>query len=298
VTSSTSFDLQAHSTCSDGTLAPAEVVQRAHDAGVRLLALTDHDTVDGVDEALAAGERLGVQVVPASEISSVHEELQDLHILGYGIDHASPELRERLADYRSDRERRAWAMADKLVELGYAVDRSVLEERAASGKPIGRPHLAGAVVNHPDNASRLAEEGLSELTPFLVAYLIEGKPAFVGRSRPTVQEAIELIHSVGGVAVWAHPFWDVEEPERVLELLDLFVSWGLDGVEAFYVTHTPEQIQLLARRAEELELLSTGSADYHGPKHKLFAAFRSFETHGLEPALGPIVEMGALSGER
>jgi len=298
VTSSTSFDLQAHSTCSDGTLAPAEVVQRARDAGVRLLALTDHDTIDGVDEAMAAGERLGVQVVPASEISSVHEDLQDLHILGYGIDHRSPELRERLADYREDRERRAWAMADKLVELGYAVDRSVLEERAASGKPIGRPHLAGAVVNHPDNASRLAEEGLTDLTPFLVEYLIEGKAAFVGRSRPSVQEAIELIHSAGGVAIWAHPFWDVEEPQRVLELLDLFVSWGLDGVEAFYVTHTPEQIQLLARRATELELLSTGSADYHGPKHKLFAAFRTFETHGLEPELGPIAEMGALSGER
>jgi predicted metal-dependent phosphoesterase TrpH len=189
-------------------------------------------------------------------------------------------------------------MADRLRELGYAVDDSVLTKRRDAGKPIGRPHLAGAVVDHPDNAERLAAEGLSELTPFLVAYLIEGKPAFVGRTTPTVEEAIALIHDAGGVAVWAHPFWDVEEPERVLALLDQFVEWGVDGVEAFYVTHTPEQIELLARRATELDLLATGSADYHGPAHKLFAAFRAFETHGLEPRLGPIAEMGALTGDR
>jgi hypothetical protein len=282
------FDLQSHSTYSDGALPPAEVVQRAHEAGVRLLALTDHDTVDGVDEALAEGERLGVGIVPATELSSVDGDYQDLHILGYGIDHRDAALREALVGFREDRERRAWAMADKLRSFGYAVDDEVLHERARAGKPIGRPHLSKSVVDHPDNAARLREEELDGITPFLVAYLIEGKPAFVGRTTPTVQEAIDLIHSVGGVAVWGHPFWDVEASDEAIGMLERFVGWGLDGVEAFYKTHTAEQIDLLVKRASELGLLTTGSADYHGPEHKLFAVFRDFETHGLEPNLGPI----------
>jgi predicted metal-dependent phosphoesterase TrpH len=287
------FDLQSHSTYSDGALAPAEVVRRARDAGVELLALTDHDTVDGVDEALAEGERLGVRVVPATELSSVDGDYQDLHILGYGIDHHEAELRARLVDFRDDRERRAWAMADRLRELGYELDEDPLRERAAAGKPIGRPHLARAAVEHPANANRLEAEGLTDVTPFLVEYLIEGKPAFVGRTTPTVAEAIALIHSAGGVAVWAHPFWDVEDGPETLDMLDRFIGWGLDGVEAFYVTHTAEQVALLDDRARELGLLTTGSADYHGPEHRLFSTFRSFETHGREPRLGVIAAAGS-----
>ena len=179
-------------------------------------------------------------------------------------------------------------MADRLRGLGYAVDDEVLRARAQQGQPIGRPHLSRAVVDHPDNARRLADEGLDEITPFLVRYLIDGKPAFVGRTTPTIAEAIDLIHAAGGVAVWAHPFWDVEDPQEVLGMIDRYVAVGLDGVEVFYKTHTAEHVALLAARCSELDLLQTGSADYHGPDHKIFSRFLDFHTFEHEPRLGPI----------
>jgi predicted metal-dependent phosphoesterase TrpH len=144
------------------------------------------------------------------------------------------------------------------------------------------------VVGHPANAERLEREGLAEPSRFLEAYLIEGKPAFAPRDAPSVPEAIELIHGAGGLAVWAHPFWDIPEPAAVLSAVDRFVASGLDGVEAFYVTHSQGQTELLARRCEELGLLSTGSSDFHGPGHRQFNRFGAFSTFGHEPVLGPI----------
>jgi predicted metal-dependent phosphoesterase TrpH len=260
----------------------------AAQAGVRLLALSDHDTVDGVAEALAAADELGLRLVRAVEISAVDEVGQDLHILGYGVDHRDPLLLERLEGYRADRERRSTAMTDALEELGFAVDRELLARRIAAGKPVGRPHIAQAVVGHPANAQRLAEAGLAELSPFLVAYLIEGRPAFRAREKPDVAEAIDVIHAAGGVAVWAHPFWDVEAPDTVREAIDRFLRHGIDGVECFYVTFTEEQSRHIAAICSEHGLLMTGSSDFHGPEHKLFSRFRAFSTHGLDAELGPI----------
>ncbi len=282
------FDLQSHSRHSDGELEPAQVVRLAAQAGVRLLALSDHDTTAGVDEALCAGAELGLRVVPAAELSAVDPAGEDLHILGYGIDHRDARLSERLATFRADRERRAERMALALRELGYELDERPLQARREAGAPIGRPHLAQAVVGCPANARRLAEEGLQEPSAFLVAYLIEGRPAFRGREVPIVTEAIATIHDAGGLAVWAHPFWDVAEPAEVLATIDRFAREGLDGVEAFYITHTEEQTLLLADRCEELGLLSTGSSDFHGPHHRQFSRFLAHELYGRAPRLGPI----------
>lgn len=282
------FDLQSHSIYSDGALPPEAVVAAGAEAGVELLALSDHDTVDGVDAALQAAARVGVRVVTAVEISSVDGDQQDLHVLGYTVDHRDPALRDALHGWRGDREQRADAMADALRELGYEVDASELDRRREQGKPIGRPHLADAVVNHPANRPRLESEGLAERSAFLVAYLIDGRPAFRPRTKPTIAESIETIHRAGGVAVWAHPFWDVKDPEAVLRAIDRYRAAGLDGVECFYATHTREQALLVADRCEELGLLSTGSSDFHGPEHRLFARFRAFSTYGRKPVLGPI----------
>ena len=282
------FDLQSHSIHSDGALAPADVVNRGAAAGVRLLALSDHDSTAGVAEAAAAAAQAGIGLVAATEITSMYDGRQDLHVLGYLIDPAGATLVTALERSRNDRELRAEAMADALRELGYALDDDALAARAREGKSIGRPHLAQAVVSVPANRARLEAEGLTDPTAFLVAYLIEGKPAFRDRSAPSVEEAIELIHAAGGVAVWAHPFWDISEPEGVLAAIDRFRAAGLDGVEAFYVTHTEEQTRLLVARCAELGLLTTGSSDYHGPDHRTFSAFRAFDTFGLEPVLGPI----------
>lgn len=283
-----SFDLQSHSTASDGALEPTEVVALAARAGVKLLALSDHDTVEGVAAALVAGDRLGVRVITACELSAVDPEGQDLHILGYGVDHADRALGERLADFRADRERRAERMVQALHELGFELDERAIARRREEGKPVGRPHLAAAVVDCEVNHPRLRAEGLLESGQFLVTYLIEGRPAFRGREVPSVAEAIGAIHDAGGVAVWAHPFWDVSESARVLAAIDRFRALGLDGVEVFYITHTREQTELLSDRCEQLGLLCTGSSDFHGPDHKLFSRFCAHQLFGREPRLGAI----------
>lgn len=282
------FDLQSHSVHSDGALAPREVVALAAAAGVELLALSDHDTAAGVPEAVQAGREHGIGIVPATEITALYEGRQDLHVLGYRIDPLDPSLAEALQRSRSDRELRATAMADALRELGFELDDAALSARAQQSTSVGRPHLAQAVVSVPANRPRLEAEGLLDPTAFLVAYLIEGRPAFRHRAAPTIEEAIDLIHGAGGVAVWAHPFWDITAPEAVLDAIERFRRAGLDGVESFYVTHTREQTQLLADRCAKLGLISTGSSDYHGPQHHTFSKFRAFCTYGLAPALGPL----------
>ncbi|MDX8152510.1 PHP domain-containing protein [Patulibacter brassicae] len=283
------FDLQSHSTASDGALAPADVVRAAHAAGVELLALTDHDSVSGIDEALAAADELdGIALVPAIEVSSLDGDRADLHVCGYGIDHRDPALRATLEEWRADRVGRSDRMVAALRELGWAVDDAPLVARREAGGTIGRPHVAAAAFDHPDNAERRAAEGLETATDLLVAYLTPGAPAFRERTRPTVAEAIDVLHAAGGVAVWAHPFWDVEAPAAVTERLERFAGLGLDGVEAFYPSFDEAQTRFLVGEAERLGLLSTGSADFHGPEHPVFSRFRSFETYDLTPRLGPI----------
>jgi predicted metal-dependent phosphoesterase TrpH len=284
------FDLQAHSLHSDGALRPREVVDRAARAGVRLFALTDHDTVDGTDEAAAQAYHHDIRYLSASELSAVDPGHVDVHILGYGIDHRAEGLTVALHGFRADRERRALAMADALEGSGFALDRAVIEQRQEAGKPIGRPHLAQAVFANPVNAGRLRREGLGDASAVLEAYLIEDAPAFVPRNHPTVPEAIATIHNAGGLAVWAHPFWDVHAGADVLVTLRRFAAAGLDGVEAFYITHPRQQTILAVEAAAERGLLTTGSADFHGPDHPMFHAFRAFELFDREPRLGELVD--------
>jgi predicted metal-dependent phosphoesterase TrpH len=282
------FDLQSHSTVSDGELEPAAVVAAAAAAGVELLALTDHDAVAGVDEALAAGAVHGVRIVPGVELSVLDEGRQDLHLCGYLMDHHHPRLRLTLADCRADRASRADHMADAIQACGLLVDRTPLHERSAAGLAVGRPHLAEAVWAHPANADRLRAEGHSGPTDVLVAYLIPGAPAFVPRPAPAIEEGIALIHEAGGVAVWAHPFWDLDSDTAVRDSIDRFVAMGLDGVEAFYVAHTETQTRIAVEHCARHGLLTTGSADFHGPHHARFNRFGAFATYGLTPHLGPI----------
>ncbi len=287
------FDLQSHSTHSDGALPAEDVVRLAAEAGVELLALSDHDTISGVAEAIEAGERYGVKIVPAVEISAVDAGSpvpRELHILGYDIDHTGPPMTDRLVDFLADREHRTLRMRDGLREVGFELDEAEIEQRITEGKPIGRPHLAAAVLNAAANADRLKEEQIDDIGSLIRGYLIEGKPAFRLRETPTVAEAAEAIHDAGGVAIWAHPFWDIDNDEEVLSSIDRFVALGIDGVEAFYISHDERQTRLLAARCAELDLLSTGSADYHGPDNRLFSEFLAFETYDIEPNLGSIAD--------
>jgi predicted metal-dependent phosphoesterase TrpH len=227
--------------------------------------------------------------VPAVEISTVDELGEDFHVLGYCIDHTDPGLAAALARWRTDRAARIDRMADQLTLLGLPPDRTEIEARRAAGLPVGRPHLANAAIEA--NGERLRDDGLDECSAFLEAYLCKGGPAYSRRTTPTVPEAIEAIHAAGGLAVWAHPFWDVDADGDVCQALERFTAAGLDGVEAFYATHDDRQTRLLCDCAQRLGLLTTGSADFHGPRHSRFSRFRAFELHGREPRLGAIAAL-------
>jgi len=286
--SAPTFDLQSHSVASDGALQPAEVVAAAHAAGVELLALSDHDTVDGLDEAFEAAAATGgeLTLVSAVEISSLDASGKDLHILGYGIDHHDPALLARLELWREDRWTRGERMAEAMRENGWQVTLPLRGEQ-----PLGRPHIAAAIFNDPANADRTAAEGLTNPTELLVAYLIPGKPGYRDRTAPTVGQAVEVIHEAGGKAIWAHPYWDFKEADKheaARDALERFAALGGDGVEAFYKSFDEEQTRRLVELAAGLDMLTTGSADFHGPHNPTFSSFRNFSLYGLEPNLGPI----------
>ena len=265
------IELQSHSTVSDGQLPPSEVVEEAAKAGVTTLALTDHDAIAGVAEATETAERLGVELVPAIELSCVHSYAEDLHICGYWIDLG----RIAPACERAQHERvaRAGEIVAKLRTEGFDIHLEDAVREAGDALSIGRPHIARAAG------------ATGDLGPFFEEYLVPGAKAFVPRRWPTALEAIDLIHAAGGVAVIAHPYWDISEPERVD---DLIRSLGADGVETFYPSHSEEQTAHLLELCAELDLFPTASSDYHGPTHRTFAAFGAYETYGLgEPRVPP-----------
>ena len=269
------IELQSHSTVSDGQLAPAEVVAQAWEAGVTTLALTDHDAIAGVAEAEEAAQGLGVQLVPAIEMSCVHEYAEDLHICGYWVD------LEKIAPAceRAQKERvdRAGKIVERLRGWGFEVKLEDAIKEAGDALSIGRPHIARAAG------------ATGDLGPFFEEYLVPGGKAFVPRSWPTAEQAIELIREAGGCAVIAHPYWDISERD---EVDDLIRSLGADGVEVFYPTHSEEQTKHLLELCGELGLVPTGSSDYHGPTHKTFAKFGAYETYGLGEPQVPAVREG------
>jgi len=265
------IELQSHSTVSDGQLAPARVVEEAAKAGVTTLALSDHDAIAGVPEAVEAAERLGVELVPAIEMSCVHEYAEDLHVCGYWIDLGK--IAPACERAQKERVNRAGEIVEKLRGHGFDLHLEDAVREAGDALSIGRPHIARAAGASGD------------LGPFFEEYLVPGAKAFVPRRWPTAEQAIELIRKSGGVAVIAHPYWDIDDPTEVEHLIR---SLGPDGVETFYPTHTKEQTAHLLSLCDELGLLATASSDYHGPTHKTFAEFGAYETYGLgEPQVPP-----------
>jgi 3',5'-nucleoside bisphosphate phosphatase len=259
------IELQAHSTVSDGQLEPAAVVEAAANAGVTTLALSDHDAVAGVPEAARAAGELGLALVPAVEMSCVHEYADDLHVLGYwiGLDAIAP------ACERAQQERvsRAGEIVERLRSFGF--DLSLEDAIAESGDAlsVGRPHIARAAGTKPEQMNAFFEE-----------YLVPGAKAFVPRRWPNADQAVDLIHEAGGAAVVAHPYWDVKDPEQVETLI---AALDVQGVEAFYPDHSREQTEHLLRICSDRGLVPTGSSDFHGPTHKTFSRFGAYQTYGL-----------------
>jgi len=258
------IELQSHSTVSDGQLAPAGVVEEAAKAGVTTLALTDHDAIAGVPEAEAKAAELGIELVPAIEMSCVHEYAEDLHICGYWID--LEKMAPACERAQLERRERAREIVENLRREGFDLSLDDAIREAGAADSIGRPHIAKAAG------------ATGDLGPFFEEYLVPGAKAFVPRRWPDAEQAIELIRKARGAAVIAHPYWDISAPG---EVDDLIRSLRPDGIETFYPPHTKEQTAHLLALCEELGIVPTASSDYHGPTHKTFSRFGDYDTYGL-----------------
>jgi predicted metal-dependent phosphoesterase TrpH len=259
------LDLQSHSTYSDGELPPAGVVASAAAAGVTTLALTDHDAIDGVEEAAEAARDAGIVLVPATEISCVHGQIDDMHMLGYWVDIKAIAP----ACGRAQRERitRAEEILERLNAQGVPVRFEDAIAEAGGASSVGRPHIAKAAGVKPEEMSAFFEE-----------WLVPGAKAFVPRRWPDAAEAADIIHGAGGVAVLAHPFWDINDRSEVAALVD---DLNLEGVECFYPAHDRAQTEFLLELCRARGLAPTASSDFHGPSHKMFNSFLAYSTYDL-----------------
>lgn len=244
------IDLHLHTTASDGRFTPAEVVRQAAAMGMDVIAITDHDTVAGVAPALEAAKAFpSLMVIPGVEINTETPE-SEVHILGYFVNYASPELNDALASLRGSRRDRGRKMVAKLAELGIAIEwERVLE--VAEGGAVGRPHVARALL----------EKGyVSSLPEAFTKYIGRKCPAYVPRSKLTSVEAVELILRVGGLPVLGHPA-DIGHHRPLLPKL---IRAGVVGMEVFYNGYRGETIRQLHKVAERHNLIPLGGSDYHG----------------------------------
>jgi len=247
-------DLHTHSAASDGQYAPAQLVEMAKEKEIEVLAVTDHDTINGVDEAVAAGARLGVRVLRGIELSA--GDYLNLHILGYNI---SPKSIQAFLDgLQKGRDDRKYRIADFLQGKGINVDLPAVERRAMKGA-IGRPHFA----------EWMAEQGMVSSRKEAFDHYLD-TPEFheIDRGKPSAQVCIKAIKEAGGMASFAHPYQVVLGQDSLESLVDKLTSYGLDAVECYYPIHTSAQTAEYLRLAKKCGLHVTGGSDYHGEKRK------------------------------
>ncbi len=246
-------DLHVHTTSSDGTLTPSQVVRLAKERRLEAIAITDHDTVDGVKEALEEGERESLEVISGVEISA-NCKTGSLHLLGYFVETERGILKEKLERLKQARSERNPKIVNRLNDLGVTI---TLQEvvRASGGGQVGRPHFAQILV----------EKGyVCSLDEAFDRYLGQGAPAYVDKYRFEVKEAIDVVLKAGGVPVLAHPFTLDRSPEDLETLVGELTRDGLRGIEVFYPDHTSEQTAQYHRLAEKFGLVKTGGSDFHG----------------------------------
>jgi hypothetical protein len=252
-------DLHCHSTASDGTLAPAEVVRLAKDCGLGALALTDHDTAAGVGEAASAAESFGLDFIAGIEISCEYPHPGTMHLLGYGIDPQSPILRDLIARLIAARDNRNPRIIARLNELGVSITIDEVESQAG-GAVVGRPHIAAVLVR---------KGYVNSIKHAFDKYLGTTGLAYFDKERLTARQAIELVHQSGGLPVLAHPIQlrttnDAELDRVVKDLVDL----GLIGLEVIHSDHDGSAVERYGRLADKYNLLKTGGSDFHGANKK------------------------------
>lgn len=240
-------DLHAHTTASDGRATPQELIARAVAADLQAVAVTDHDTLDGLPEAQLAADAAGISLVHGIELSTI-DGAREVHLLGLHLA-GTAALATRLVEVQSARVDRAVEIVAKLNKLGMPVTIEMVQHEAAGGA-VGRPHVARALV---------AGGWVRDMRDAFDRYLGDGKPANVGKLRLELADGIALIHEAGGVAVWAHP-----QAEGNKERIGRFAALGLDGVEVRHPSHTSDDIARLATLCEHFSLLKSGGSDWHG----------------------------------
>lgn len=246
------IDLHTHSTASDGTLRPAELMRAAQEAGLSAIALTDHDTFDGLPEAREEALRLGVELVPGCELSLEYGGLPT-HLLALFVDERPGSVSAALGRVRQARTRRNEQMLEKLRTVGVRLSMDEVASRA--GGVVGRPHMAQAML--AAGVVRSIEEAFTR-------FLGSGGMAYVPKVKLAPREAIEAIHADRGLAVLAHPYLLTQQPARLEALLTDLAGMGLDGVEAYYTEHSEQYTALVSRLADSLGLLKSGGSDFHG----------------------------------
>ena len=248
------IDLHTHSTASDGKLSPAELMRHAKALGIEVIALTDHDTLSGLEEAAEEATRIGVEFIPGVEISAENNP-GTLHMLGYFIDPSNTQLVQTLAWLRGGRDDRNHLILSKLAELGCPLDWDEVEA-LAGGESMGRPHIATAMVNRGYVAT---------FNEAFERYLGKGAAAYTDRDKMTPEVAIERIRSAGGLPVLAHPQTLSLTDHELSDLLRRLVSFGLAGIEVYYYSHSHEETERYLSLAGEYGLAVTGGSDFHGP---------------------------------
>jgi len=240
-------DLHTHSTASDGSRAPADVIREAKRIGLAALALTDHDTIDGIAEATAMGAELGVRVIPGIELSAVEGD-SETHILGLHLSDMRA-MECELVGLRDMRRARAARIVQRLNDLGVRIELTAVLEQAAGGA-VGRPHVARAMI---------AEGWAVDFRDAFDRYLGNGRPAYVSKDRLAVVDAIALIHRAGGLAVLAHP-----SHTGTRERIESFVNQGIDGVEVRHPSHSADDTARLMALVDHFSLVPSGGSDWHG----------------------------------
>lgn len=243
-------DLHVHTSASDGGHAPEQVVLLAREAGLHAVAITDHDTTDGLPAALEAARQMELQLVPGIELSTQWNE-QEVHILGYFIDPSNSRLLEVLSSRQEGRYRRGRRILEKLASLGMPVEWEEVLAKAGDAASLGRPHIAEVMIDKGYVAS--VDEAF---TRFLGA----GAPAYVPRTKFSPQEAIDLVLAAGGAPVLAHPGL-ITDPAILERLLQ---EGKLKGLEVYYPEHDEETTRKLAGLCRQLGLIATGGSDFHG----------------------------------
>ena len=248
------IDLHCHTTASDGLVTPSNIIKQAAKEGIAVIAISDHDTVTGLDEAAQVSEKEGVCLIPAIELSVAFPK-GDFHLLGYGIQYEHQDFRDKLAPLKCIREERILRIIERLNLAGVNLTHGDVQNESNGATP-GKPHVARALVK---------KGYATDVYAAMITYLNKGMPGYVPKEKISPGSAFELIKSANALSVLAHPkSLKCEDPEEYNQIIQILISLGLDGIEVYATIHDNQDVELFNEIAQRYNLIATGGSDFHG----------------------------------